>query len=204
MDAHESPDPPEQPAPDGVVSDRSLLRRCRGGSQDAATALYLRYAPRVRALVRARFSADLNRRADADDLVQSVFRRFFQKVCAGDYDVPEGEELWGLLLVISLNRIRSEQTYQRAGKRDVRRTGPGGDAVNQVPEPGRGDENALHVLQLTVEEVLTRLAPQQREMVELRVEGHEVADIARKLGRSRRTVERNLQQVRTKFRALLS
>ena len=38
----------------------------------------------------------------------------------GDYDVPPGEELWGLLLVIALNKIRTEETFHRAGKRDVR------------------------------------------------------------------------------------
>src|SRR5438270_888827 len=94
MDAHNSDPRPDAPAPDPVASDHSLLRRVRGGSQDAATALYLRYVHRVRALVRARCSSDLNRRADPDDIVQSVFRRFFHKVCKGDYDVPQGEELW--------------------------------------------------------------------------------------------------------------
>ena len=38
----------------------------------------------------------------------------------GDYDVPPGEELWGLLLVIALNKIRTEETFHRAAKRDVR------------------------------------------------------------------------------------
>ena len=43
-------------------SDRSLLVRLRGGQQDAATELYLRYAHRLLALVRARCSDQLARR----------------------------------------------------------------------------------------------------------------------------------------------
>jgi RNA polymerase sigma-70 factor (ECF subfamily) len=204
MDAHESRSDSDTPLPDPAASDHSLLRRFRGGSQDAATALYLRYVHRVRALVRARCSAELSRRADPDDIVQSVFRRFFHKVCKGDYDVPEGEELWGLLLVISLNKIRSEETHHRAGKRDVRLTHEAGAAVNALAEAAQPDESALRVLQLTVADVLARLEPYQQTMVELRIQGHDIAEIAAKLGRSRRTVERNLQMVRGKLHALLT
>ena len=40
-------------------------------------------------------------------------------------------------------------------------------------------------------------------MVDLLLEGHEVAEIALKVGRSKRTVERNLQEIRQKLRRLL-
>jgi len=56
-------------------------------------------AVELRTLIRSRCSSQLARRLDADDIVQSVFRRFFARVARGDYDVPPGEELWGLLLV---------------------------------------------------------------------------------------------------------
>src|SRR5438067_12874851 len=81
-------------------SDRSLLRRLRGGSEDAATQLYRRYAHRLRALARANTSAHLARRVDAEDIVQSVFRIFFAAASQGLYDVPAGEDPWKLLLVI--------------------------------------------------------------------------------------------------------
>src|SRR3954462_13845992 len=116
----EPPGDPEAAATGSITSDRSLLARLRGGQQDAATELYLRYAQRLRALVRARCSTQLARRLEPDDIVQSVFRRFFRRVLQGDYDVPPGEELWGLLLVIALNKIRTEEAFHRAAKRDVR------------------------------------------------------------------------------------
>src|SRR5689334_10746491 len=99
MDSNDS----SSPGNDDPVSDRSLLLRLRRGSEDAATALYLRYAQRLRALVRARCSREVQRRIEPEDLVQSVFRRFFRRVQQGEYDVPAGEELWGLFLVIALN-----------------------------------------------------------------------------------------------------
>jgi RNA polymerase sigma-70 factor (ECF subfamily) len=184
-------------------SDHSLLRRFRGGSQDAATQLYVRYAHRLRALVKARCSSELARRVEPEDIVQSVFRRFFRRVSQGDYDVPAGEELWGLFLVIALNRIRAAESFHRAGKRDVRVTVPD-IAPGATLESATGhDEVAYTVLQMTVEEALAHLQPQQRQMLELRVQGYEVAEIAKQTGRSKRTVERNLQEIRARLRTYL-
>jgi RNA polymerase sigma-70 factor (ECF subfamily) len=182
-----------------VPSDRSLLARLRGGQQDAATELYLRYAQRLRALVRSRSSSQLARRVEPDDIVQSVFRRFFRRVLQGDYDVPPGEELWGLLLVIAMNKIRTEEAFYRAAKRDVRLCA---EAADPAQLPSRQDSDTA-ILQLCVEDALGQLSPQQRTMVELRIQGHEVAEIARQTGRSKRTIERNLQDVRARFRELL-
>src|SRR5688500_6266680 len=118
-----------QPAPavglaqaDQPPSDGSLLRRFRTGNTRAAEQLYRRYSDRLRALVRTNLSHGLSRRLDADDIVQSVFRRFFEAARQGRYMLPSGEELWDLLLVITLNRLRSEEQFHRAGKRDIRLT----------------------------------------------------------------------------------
>ena len=56
---------------------------------------------------------------------------------------------------------------------------------------------------MVVDEALERLPPLQREMVQLRIEGYEVAEIADKTGRSKRTVERLLQKSREKLGDLL-
>jgi len=183
-------------------SDGSLLRLIRQGDQDAAKALYERYADRLRLLVRSRCSTALARRLEVDDIVQSVFRRFFRRVNEGDYKVPPGEELWGLLLVITLNKIRSEETYHRADKRDVRLT-VGADVAEWLPDNTTEDQIACTVLQLTIDEALKQLPDAVRSILELRVQGYEVADIAHQVGRSKRTVERTLQELRARLLTLL-
>jgi RNA polymerase sigma-70 factor (ECF subfamily) len=193
---------PASRPPNALATDSSLLRRIRGGSQDAATELYFRYAHRLRALVRARCSTDLARRIEPDDIVQSVFRRFFARVVQGDYDVPAGEELWGLFLVIALNRIRAAELYHRAGKRDVRHSVDVPEALEQKGS-SESDEVAYNVLHLTIQETLAGMSALQRQILELRVQGYEVAEIAEQTGRSKRTVERNLQEIRTRLRTSL-
>jgi RNA polymerase sigma-70 factor (ECF subfamily) len=183
---------------DQPPSDHSLLQRLRNGNNQAATQLYLRYAHRLRALVKARCSAELASRLDPDDIVQSVFHRFFRGVRRGHYDIPPGDELWRLFLVIALNKIRAEENFHRAGKRDIRLT-----VRDRVDDAARSDETAYTTLQLTIDEFLQRLGPGQRNIVELRIEGHDVADIAKQTRRSKRTVERILQEIRRKLHELL-
>jgi RNA polymerase sigma-70 factor (ECF subfamily) len=187
----------------GEPSDHSLLGRFRRGNQDAATAIYVRYANRLRALAKAQCSPDLARREEVDDLVQSVFGSFFRGVQHGHYDAPAGEDLWKLFLVIALHKIRDKGDFHRAAKRDVRRTAGGQSfdlALHTQPHPDQAD---CVFLQMVVDEALERLPPLQREMVQLRIEGYEVAEIADKTGRSKRTVERLLQKSREKLGDLL-
>jgi RNA polymerase sigma-70 factor (ECF subfamily) len=188
---------------EGDPSDRSLLRRFQSGQADAATLLYLRYAERLLNLAARQSAPDLAARVDPEDIVQSVFRTFFRRAAQGQYDVPEGEELWKLLLVIALHKIRSTAKFHRAAKRDVRATtaGLGGD---QPAETARApDETALATLRLVIDELLDGLPATMRPIVELRIEGHEVDEIARRTQRSRRSVERALQEFRNQLSGLL-
>lgn len=188
------------PRGDTARTDGSLVASFRDGSPQAADALYRRYADRIRALARGNISRGLNRRLDVDDIVQSVFRRFFDAARDGRYQLPSGEELWGLLLVITLNRVRSEEEYQRAGKRDFRVTVSWDTAPADAP--GRADDGAG--LALALDEAVDRLPAHCREVVRLRLDGYEVAEIAHLTGRSKRTVERCLQDVRSRLRELLN
>ena len=192
-----------QTFPIEMRSDHSLLRRFRLGQQDAATALYVRYAKRLRNLARANCSPGLAHRVEADDIVQSVFRTFFRKAAVGLYDVPPGEELWRLFLVITLNKIRVQGHFHRAAKRDLR-LAAGNAALEQSEATKAGqDEFALTELEMVIEGILESLPSIHKQVVELRIAGYEVSEIAKTISRSRRTVERILQAFRTKLGALL-
>jgi RNA polymerase sigma-70 factor (ECF subfamily) len=187
----------------GEPSDHSLLGRYRRGNEAAATQIYVRYACRLRALAQAQCSPDLARREEVSDLVQSVFGSFFRGVKRGHYDVPAEEDLWRLFLVIALHKIRSKGDFHRAAKRDVRRTagGPSFDLALQTGADSAEADSAF--LQMVVEETLERLPLLQQELVRLRLEGYEVAEIADRTQRSKRTVERLLQKCREKLGDLL-
>jgi RNA polymerase sigma-70 factor (ECF subfamily) len=192
----EDPDPGSQEARPRTdhVTDGSLLRRFRAGQPDAATELYERYAHKLRALAAAHLGKDLGPRLDAEDVLQSVFRTFFRRAERGEYDLPDGNNLWKLLFVIGLNKIRSKGAHHRAEMRDVRATTGGSAAESALTGLSAADETALTELRLTIEEILGTLPASQRAIIELRMDGDKVEEIAAKTGRSKRTVERAIHE----------
>lgn len=191
----------EEAAP--IASDRSLLLRFKEGSQDAATELYLRYAKRLQALAKAQTGDQLATRFDPEDVVQSVFRTFFRRAVERGYQVPAGEELWQLLLVLALNKIRSLATYHRAQKRDVARTDHPQHLENTYTISAENDELAYDTMRMVVDELVAGLPAPQDKIVQLRIEGYEIGQIAEMSGRSKRTVERTLQQFRSRLAKLI-
>ena len=172
------------------ASDHSLLRRCHRGDQDAATHLHDRYAQRLTRLVRKRCPTALARCAGLEDIVQSVFQTFFRRVGLGFYEIPDGQALWKLLVVIALNRVQAQATYHYAAKRDAHRTS-GGTHARLLPDAEIGSSRLTRgPCVLDLDEFLERLPPQDRLMAELRIDGYSVAEIARLAGSSRRFVER--------------
>jgi RNA polymerase sigma-70 factor (ECF subfamily) len=185
-----------------TLSDSSLLRRFRGGNDQAATELYRRYAGRLYRLAQVSCAEDLARRLDPEDIVQSVFSSFFRRARDGHYFVPAGEELWKLLLVIALNKIRAQANFHRAARRNVASTLSGGSLKAAVVD-ARHDERALSFLRLVIDEILAHHVEVDRQIIVLRIDGHDVAEIAERVCRSRRTVERVLQAFREELRASL-
>ena len=119
-------------------------------------------------------------------------------------DVPAGEELWRLLLVLALNKIRAKGAFHRAAKRDVRRTVASSEVDQIIPATGSHDEAAYARLQLVIDDALGQLPASYQAMVEFRIQGYEVAEIASKTGRSKRSVERILQEARRQLDTLLT
>lgn len=180
------------------TSDASLLVRIQAGEDDAARAIYTRYAERLMKLADQNTGDDLAARIDAEDIVQSVFRTFFRRVNDGHYLIPEGEELWKLLLVIALNKVRMVAEYHRAAKRNVAHTRSIGD---------RDFENTMdasQILQMTIDDILITLPEPHRQVVRARIDGCEIAEISSKVSVSRRSVERILQSFRKRLQKTLN
>ncbi len=187
-------DQPVNEKSDSPASDSELLNQFRRGDDCAATAIYRRYANRLLRLAQSQTGAGLSRRIEAEDVVQSVFRTFFRRAAGGHYALPDGDELWKLFLVISLNKIRKKSDFHRAAKRDLDRTHSLG--MSQISS----NEEASEVLRLTVSELISELPPSHRGVIHDRIQGFEVLDIAQRNQISRRTVERILQTFRERMR----
>jgi len=185
-------------------ADHELLVELRAGNQEAAAQLYERYVHRLRALAERNTGKDLSPRFDSEDVIQSVFRSFFERARNGLYEVPSGGDLWPLLLVIALQKVRAYGSHHRAGRRDVRRElgsdhrDPGPPLVHRARA-----EEPQSLLKLIAEETLDLLPELHRQVARWRLEGYGHEEIARKAGRSKRTIERVFQECRVLLQQLL-
>src|SRR5262245_46342185 len=101
------------------MDSRELLQRVEAGDSEAAAAVFDRYIERLLALARARINAQLRRRVDADDVVQSAYRSFFVHAENGEYSLGESGDLWRLLAQITINKLYSQVEKHTAARRNV-------------------------------------------------------------------------------------
>ena len=131
------------------------------------------------------------------------FGRFFA-ACRKGFTTCRREVNYGrLLLVISLNKIRSLAIHHRAQKAR-RRLNRGAEAKALSQLAGcDSDELAFRSLQMVIADVLGDLPEVQQRIIVRRIEGCQVEEIAVETGRSKRTVERVLQNFRERLRKLI-
>lgn len=191
---------PSEADPDSV----ELLALWRAGDEQAAETLFRRYVDRLVLLARGRMSTKMTRRVDAEDVVQSAYRSFFVGARAGRYELQRGGDLWRLLVAITLNKVLHQVRRNRASKRavDRERNFASAGALGVIPaeflarEPSP-EEGA--VLADEVEHVLQELTPRQRGVLELRLQGYNLDEIADTTRLSVRTVRRVLEHVKQLF-----
>ena len=178
-----------------------LLVRWQAGDQEAAAAMFHRYAQRLIALARSRLSTKLAGRLDPEDVVQSAYRSFFAGARQGQYDLERGGDLWRLLVGITLHKLHDQVKRHSADKRAVAAEtsfgsedslqGIAGELFARGPSPAE----ALALVD-ELEQLMGRLDRVQRRMLELRLQGYSLDEIATETQCCPRTVRRMLARVR--------
>jgi RNA polymerase sigma-70 factor (ECF subfamily) len=179
-----------------MVEIPALLARWREGDQQAAHELYQLFATRLVALARKYLSAKVAARFDAEDVVQSACRSFFARARDGQFVIHQTDELWRLLVSITLHKLRRRVKHHQADKRnvdrEVRKTfGIPMELLADEPVP----EDGMALADL-IETVLRSLGPLEQQVFELRLQGFTVEDIAAQVRRSQSTVWRVLKKIK--------
>lgn len=178
-----------------------VMQRLRAGDQDAATHVFRRFADRLICLARGRLDPIIRAKVDPEDVMQSVFRSFFLRHAEGQFQLENWDNLWGMLVVLTVRKCGRRIGYFQAACRDVQRERPprisiadtdlNWELMSNEPTPA---EAAM--LTETVEQVMRRLDGRERQILALRLQGFTIPEISAQLGRAERTVERVLERVR--------
>ena len=183
----------------------NLLKRVRDQDSDAAMELFHRYLNRLIALVRTRLSNKLARRLDPEDVVQSAYRSFFTAAQDGRFELQRSGDLWRLLAAITINKLGKQVERHTAAKRDyaAEQAIDSADASVRAVQPEllARDPTPAEATMLVeqVELLMSDFDEVQRKMLEMRLAGHTVGEIADEINRSERTVRRLLDKVKDKL-----
>lgn len=190
----------------GTTSDEDvrfsrLAQRLSAGDGDAATLVVRRFTIQLVALARRRLAQRIRGKTAPEDVVQSAFRSFFQRLRRGQFDLGSWDGMWSLLVVITVRKCSARREHFFAARRDVRREtrlsrdSRDNDAecipLARAPRP----EEAVALAEL-VEQLLTGLSDGEQTIVRLRLEGHSIGEICQAVGRADRTVRRVLARLR--------
>jgi RNA polymerase sigma factor (sigma-70 family) len=169
-----------------------------------------KFGRRLIGLAAARLPAPVRAKEDEDDAVQSAFKSFFARQQKGEFEPEDWDELGTLLTYLTLCKVDRRIRKYLARKRDVRRessadagataddSGPRWQAAG--PDP-TADEKAA--AEETLREVLKKLPAADQEVLTLRLQGYQVAEIAAHVGKDERTVYRVLAGVRERVSSML-
>jgi RNA polymerase sigma-70 factor (ECF subfamily) len=181
---------------------QALIERLRDGSDDAAAEIFRVYAGRLIALARTRLDRypGIRRKVDAEDVLQSVFKSFFQRQAKGQFDLKDRDSLWGLLVVMTLRKVSRKVKRYHGREHDVRKeigspwdgSDPGSwEAIAPEPTPAEAA-----VLADTVEQLMSGLDERDRKILTLRLQGCTAREIGDEVGLTQYTVEAVLKRVR--------
>jgi RNA polymerase sigma-70 factor (ECF subfamily) len=184
--------------------EQALVDLWRNGDEDAAREIAERYMERLLMLAQRRISQRLSSRVDAEDIVQSAYRTFFRRVKEGQFTFAEQDDLCKLLMRITLHKTLRRIAFHKAAKRDPSQETEQGEhhrerlltLLDREPTPEAKCEFFDHL-----ERFMSKLSPDERKVLELRLLGHSTEEIAKQLSTPERTwydrkVRRALEHIR--------
>ena len=176
---------------------RSFEKRLRAGDGEAVQQLFDDYSRQLVQLAGKNIHPALLKRFDGEDVVQSVFRTFFRRHEEGSFRIEHSQQLWQLLVTLTLCKTRSHARRHTAEKRDAQVDQAMGDdqrVIDRQPSP----EDALALWE-EVDVVLDGLPQRAAEIIAMRLEGKNRSEIARDLNLSRQTIHRILSLVQQRL-----
>jgi RNA polymerase sigma factor (sigma-70 family) len=186
----------------------ALLAGLQSGDGQAAAAVHRRFVRRLVALACRQFEPWTRAKADHKDVVQSAFKSFFARFERGEFVLSDWDDLWNLLVVITLRKCRRRQIALRRGRRNVAREValvPGVNNEEQAWEPPDREPTPDEAVMLSelLEHWLLGMSAGERAVTELGLQGLSTPQIAQRLRRTERTVRRIHATARQRLGTLL-
>lgn len=163
---------------------QSVLNRARAGNQAAIAQLVQVYGADIRLIARARLGSALRPILDSVDVVQSVHRCVMLGLRGGTFDVSTPEKL--VAVAVGMVRIKIARHWRRLRIQERSKTVFDRDAnlSYMLAALISREDNPAHVAELKdqMSRVSKELSDFELQVVQMRLDGHNTAAVARELG----------------------
>jgi DNA-directed RNA polymerase specialized sigma24 family protein len=178
------------------------IDRLKAGDAAAAQPLWERYFRRLVGLARKILQGAPRRAADEEDVALSVFASLCRGAERGRFpQILDRDDLWHVLMVITarkaLNQIKYERRQKRGGALPAAGSEAEGPTLEQLISPEPTPEFAAQVAEECRRLLGLLGAAELRSIALWKMEGDTAEEIAARLGRAPRTVERKLRLIRS-------
>ena len=181
-----------------MSDDRDLVSDFQAGSQSAARDLFDKYCERLLRLAMRRIGHRMASRFDPEDVVQSAFRTFFTRVKNDEFTFEQENDLFKLLVRLTVRKTLRRIQYHRADKRNPEvESGHPSDGSEVFARLASSEPTAEVEVALLdeFEQFLGQLPELDRQVLELKVQGYSTVEIADRLGTYDRKVRRIIERL---------
>ncbi len=185
-----------------------LASRFAVSPRDAGDEVFARYARRLIGLARQQLHGPMLQKVDPEDVLQSVMRSFYARAVDGRLDLDDPESLWSLLATMTRRKCSRKVRALFTQGRDVSREAwpkPAADGESDGGFDIADDEPSppdLAVLNETLAILYRKIQPHERPILERKLQGDSVAEIAETLQFNERKVYRVLERVKDQLLAM--
>lgn len=188
------------------LSVTQMLTHLKDGDEEAAQAIWEHFFSRVVSLARSKLATHAKREMDEEDIAMSVMKAMYFGVQEGRFrKLNDREDLWQILCMLtsrkSANAWRRQKSKGLVGESAI--SGPSTGDVNryglQHIVEAAPDSGYIDSLNQECRERLEALDERLRQVALLRLHGFSNQEIAQKIGRSHKSVERYLKTIRAEW-----
>ena len=177
------------------------------GCETAATNLWTRYRHRVLGIARRKLSGECKAVADEEDVAVAAFQSFLRRCREGGYpDLRDRDDLWRLLLTITVHKAANQVRDQNCQKRGAQQSQSDSQPAQMLAnweDLAVTDVSPAWIASVadSLNHLLSNFSDGElRSIVLYKLEGYSNTEVADKIGRSVPTIERRLRIVREKWR----
>jgi RNA polymerase sigma factor (sigma-70 family) len=178
----------------------TLLNRARQGDDAAVALLVQQYEGIIRRAAHGLLGQAMRPYLDSLDLVQSVHRSLLIGLRHDKFDISTPNNLIALALTMVRRKVARHwrKLKHQPSAQLPSSSNSTNDALAQVPDTDTGPASTVQFTD-EMNRVLAELDPTDRRLVELRLQGHSTADVARLLGVDSRFLRVRLGRLRKRL-----